>query len=276
MARWLGQTTIIVALVALLASVGLADEDREGCSDYPLLSRLDGFSIEGCKTEPFTSHKFTTEEGKVTVEGRLNSVSYRRPDTAPEMSGVEMIRNYANAIGKIGGEVLYQGRYSGSMRVVVDDRQIWIEVLPYGNRAYRLDIVEKQAMTQQVVADAAALLADLDRSGHAVLHGVFFETDTATVRPESAAALAEIAALLRDHPQLAAFVVGHTDMTGAFEHNLDLSERRAGAVVDALVEEHGISRDRLTARGVGPLAPIGSNRTETGRALNRRVELVAR
>jgi len=55
---------------------------------------------------------------------------------------------------------------------------------------------------------------------------------------------------------------------------VDLSNRRAAAVVEALVTNHGISGERLTPRGVGPLAPIGSNDTDAGRALNRRVELV--
>ena len=73
-----------------------------------------------------------------------------------------------------------------------------------------------------------------------------------------------------------AFVVGHTDTSGSFEHNLDLSMRRAAAVVEVLVTAHGISEGRLTPRGVGPLAPVASNDTEAGRALNRRVELVRR
>jgi len=276
MGRCAGRILIGVVAVLLVAPIGAAQEDREDCQDYPLLTRLGGFFIEGCKEASFASHEFTTEDGKVEVEGRFVSVSYRRPDDAPEMSGLEMIRNYVNAVEDIGGEVLYEGRYSASMKVRADDREVWIEVLPYGTRAYRLDIIEKQAMTQQVVADAAALLDDINRSGHAVLQGVYFDTDTAVIKAESSAALAEIAKLLDAHPDLTAYVVGHTDMTGSLEHNVDLSQRRAAAVVEALETRYGISRDRLTARGVGPLAPIGSNDTEAGRALNRRVELVSR
>ena len=96
----------------------------------------------------------------------------------------------------------------------------------------------------------------------------------AVVKPESEAALAEIAKLLKNSPEITAFIVGHTDMTGSLEHNIDLSNRRAAAVIEALVTHHGISTERLAPRGIGPLAPIGSNDTEAGRALNRRVELV--
>ena len=276
MSSWAWRVAVVVAVAVSASQIAVAQTDREGCSDYPLLTRLDGFFIEGCKEEAFSSYRFMTEEGKVAVEGQWTSVSYRRPDDAPEMSGLEMIRNYVNAIEAIGGQVLYEGRYSGSMRVIVGDREVWIEVSPYGKRAYRLDIVEKQMIEQQVVADAEALLADLDRQGHAILHGVLFDTDKAVIKPESDPALAEIAALLAGNPDLTAFVVGHTDMSGALEHNLDLSNRRATAVVEALVTRHGISRDRLTPRGVGPLAPVGPNTTEAGRTLNRRVELVSR
>jgi outer membrane protein OmpA-like peptidoglycan-associated protein len=57
---------------------------------------------------------------------------------------------------------------------------------------------------------------------------------------------------------------------------MQLSEQRAEAVVNALVSGHGISADRLTPRGIGPLAPVATNDSEAGRALNRRVELVRR
>jgi len=267
-----------MALAAAVLSAGLAyaQQDREGCEDYPLVSRLDGFFIQGCKDQAFSSYRFTTEKGREAVEGHFIQVSYRLPKDAPDSSNLEMIRNYTNAIEAIGGEVMYEGRYSASMRVIPSDREIWIEVAPNGRRSYRLTVVEKQQMTQQVVADAAALQADLDRTGHTVLHGILFDTDKALVKPESEAALKEIAKLLKDAPDTTAFIVGHTDMSGDLDHNLDLSRRRAAAVVEALVAQHGVSADRLAPRGIGPLAPVASNDADAGRALNRRVEMVKR
>jgi outer membrane protein OmpA-like peptidoglycan-associated protein len=267
---------VVFVAAAFVSQPGYAQQDREGCEDHPLLNRLEGFYIDGCKQEEFGSYEFNTPEGRKPVEGHFISISYRRPNSASEMSGLEMIRNYTNAVKATGGEVVYEGRYSASMKVIVGDREVWVEVSPYGKRAYRLDFIEKQMMTQQVFADAAALLADLDRTGHTVLHGIFFDTDKAVVKPESQAALTEIAKLLKDNPEIKAFIVGHTDMAGSLEHNLDLSNRRAAAVIDGLVSDHGISSERLTPRGVGPLAPVASNDTEAGRALNRRVELVKR
>jgi len=69
---------------------------------------------------------------------------------------------------------------------------------------------------------------------------------------------------------------GHTDNVGTLAHNLELSERRAQPVVRALSGQHGMDPGRLTARGVGPVAPVAPNRTEEDRAKNRRVELVER
>lgn len=274
MKRFTIRVVIAGLAAALVVPVVQAQDDREGCKDHPLLSRVGGFFIERCKDEAFSSHKFQTPEGTIPVEGRLTFLSYKRPDSEEKVSNLELIRNYTSAVTAIGGEVTYEGRYSASMKAIVGDREVWVEVKPGAGRSYQLYILEKQTMSQQVVADATALLADLDRVGHTVLHGILFDTDSAVVKSESKAALTEIAKLLHDNRDMTAFIVGHTDMTGSFEHNVDLSNRRAVAVVEALVTDHGISGERLTPRGVGPFAPIGSNDSEAGRALNRRVELV--
>jgi outer membrane protein OmpA-like peptidoglycan-associated protein len=129
-------------------------------------------------------------------------------------------------------------------------------------------------MAQEVVADAAALKNDLGSSGHVAVYGIYFDTNRSEVKPESEPALAEIAKLLAQDPGLKLKVVGHTDMTGGLAANLELSEARAEAVIQALVARHGVAAARLEGHGVGPLAPVASNDTEEGRARNRRVELV--
>lgn len=70
------------------------------------------------------------------------------------------------------------------------------------------------------------------------------------------------------------YVVGHTDNAGTLAHNMDLSQRRAEAVVHKLVTDYDIAAEHLAAVGVGPVAPVASNNADEGRALNRRVELV--
>ncbi len=140
-----------------------------------------------------------------------------------------------------------------------------------------IDIVETAPMEAgKVTVDADALGRDLISAGRAALYGVSFDTGSATLRPESQPTLAEIARLLGNKPELKLYVVGHTDDVGEMKANLDLSWRRAEAVVQALVSQYKVDPGRLTAEGVGPLAPVAPNTSEQGRALNRRVELVPR
>jgi outer membrane protein OmpA-like peptidoglycan-associated protein len=138
-----------------------------------------------------------------------------------------------------------------------------------------MDIIEVQAMNQNMVLVSADEMSKaISASGRVALYGILFDSNKAEIKPESKPALEEIAKLLKKEPNLKLHVVGHTDNVGGFEFNLNLSKRRADAVVTALTKEYGIAFVRLTANGVAYLAPIAVNTTEEGRAKNRRVELV--
>ena len=101
-----------------------------------------------------------------------------------------------------------------------------------------------------------------------------FETNKAAIKPESSSLLDEITGVIKQNPQIKRLSIeGHTDSTGADKHNQKLSEQRAAAVQDYLVQ-HGVETDRLSSRGWGKSRPIGDNSTATGREENRRVEFV--
>jgi outer membrane protein OmpA-like peptidoglycan-associated protein len=119
------------------------------------------------------------------------------------------------------------------------------------------------------------LRRELAAEGRARLHGVLFDTDTATIRPESLPTLDEVVVLLGAEPEWRLTVEGHTDSTGAAAHNQALSEQRAAAVKAYLVGK-GVAESRLTTAGFGASRPAADNATELGRAANRRVELVRR
>jgi outer membrane protein OmpA-like peptidoglycan-associated protein len=104
--------------------------------------------------------------------------------------------------------------------------------------------------------------------------GIYFDTASATLKPESAAAIQEVAKMLKAEPGLKVYIVGHTDTVGNVDANLKLSRDRAESVIQALATTHGIQTARLRSFGNGPFAPVASNANEDGRALNRRVELV--
>ncbi|MBI4445424.1 MAG: OmpA family protein [Acidobacteria bacterium] len=129
-------------------------------------------------------------------------------------------------------------------------------------------------MQQDVVADASVFKEGIAAMGHVEVPGIYFDSGKSDLKQESQPALSEIQKLLNTNPSLKVWVVGHTDSTGMLESNLVLSAARAAAVVKVLTEKMGVDARRLGAFGAGPYAPVASNRTEKGRARNRRVELV--
>jgi len=144
-------------------------------------------------------------------------------------------------------------------------------------KIYMIDIIEETKMEDDLIKiNADEMLKGIKAEGKITLYGIFFDFDKADVKPESEPTLKEIANLLKKDTKLNLYVVGHTDNKGKFEYNIDLSKRRAQAIVKELTTKYGISSNRLTPDGVGPLAPVSTNETEDGRKLNRRVELVAK
>ncbi len=115
---------------------------------------------------------------------------------------------------------------------------------------------------------------DLAQNGRAEIYGIYFDFDSATLRPESGPVLKEIAEALQHNTGWKIKIDGHTDNAGGDAYNLQLSQRRAGAVKQALIRESGIAPDRMMPEGFGASRPKASNDTVEGRALNRRVELV--
>jgi outer membrane protein OmpA-like peptidoglycan-associated protein len=105
------------------------------------------------------------------------------------------------------------------------------------------------------------------------VYGIYFDFNSAELRPESEPVLQEIASIMRKNPDWKLSVSGHTDNIGGDKSNLSLSERRSAAVKDALVSRFKVASDRLVTAGYGASSPIDTNETFEGRAKNRRVEL---
>lgn len=126
-----------------------------------------------------------------------------------------------------------------------------------------LELVTANDMTQAIT-----------EKGHIALYGIYFDTDKADLKPESDPTILEIATFLKSDSTLSIYVVGHTDNVGDVVYNQTLAMQRAESVVDELVEKHGIANTRLAPLGAGLMAPVASNETDEGKALNRRVVLV--
>ena len=121
--------------------------------------------------------------------------------------------------------------------------------------------------------EASSMEQALEQKKPVEIYGIYFDFNSATIKPDSEAVLKQISDILHKNPSWKLSISGHTDNIGDAAFNQALSERRAAAVKDALVTRYGISADRLTTKGYGASSPIETNSTLEGRARNRRVEL---
>ncbi len=239
----------------------------------------------------------------VAVEGKVFRDRFQLTDPEQrEYSDIEFQRNYANAIAELGGVEVSRSQYTNAVndafggRDAVDKhyhgtcasdgcenhtylirqggKEYWIQVSTGAIPLHgELVVLEKQAMASKLAfLDAAAMKKKLDADGRVALY-INFDTDKATLRPDAAPAIDEIAKLLQADSALKLSIDGHTDSTGTAERNRTLSKERAESVLAALVAK-GIAAERLSAQGFGPDKPLADNGSESGRAKNRRVELV--
>ena len=126
----------------------------------------------------------------------------------------------------------------------------------------------------RIAAGGKKLYDALAEKGRVATQGIYFDTGSDGIRQESGPTLKEIGTMLKDHPDLQLTIEGHTDNVGKPESNQTLSEKRAAAVRQYLIDHYQIDAARLDAKGYGQTRPGGSNDTAEGRQQNRRVELV--
>jgi outer membrane protein OmpA-like peptidoglycan-associated protein len=267
---------MVVSLLIALPAAGSA-QDVEGSRDHPLFNRLPDYYIDDYREKDFDVYdSFVNSDGSYkTVEGHKYYISYHFKEGTKYLTEAFIIRNYREAFKKIGGVVLYEDGYNVYMNLEKGGKVTWVHVHPWnGGQGVALTIVEEQPMEQVIVADATALFQEIELTGKVAVYGIYFDTGKTVVKQESDPALKEIVKLLANQPGLKLYVVGHTDSVGAFDYNMNLSLGRAKAVVEVLVSKYGVDAGRLKAHGVGPLVPATSNRSDDGRARNRRVELV--
>ncbi len=297
--------SVFIAMLSILTPPLQANQDAAGSQDYPGIGRLEGSYIKSYKSVGFDEYNIVTSSIKtnedpkkhITLEGKVTRIAYYAPQT---VSVLEAQRNYENRLKEIGFELLYtcnsdecggrkftdaidqfillwpNFRYAVARRTT-EANEIYATVVTTidGSKIPKtqLAIIETQAMANKMI-DASVMAESIGGEGRIALYGILFDVDAATIKSESKPTLEQITALLNNQPDLELVIVGHTDNQGELQYNMDLSKRRAEAIEAALVGEYGIDSNRLSAWGVGYLSPVASNRDETGRARNRRVELV--
>jgi outer membrane protein OmpA-like peptidoglycan-associated protein len=271
---------MLLSIVLFAATAGAQRKDKPGAKDPELFTRIPGYVLTEVQELQFDAYQFVTGEktaDKQRVEGRVAKYHYRwDPEVGAKPSTLQVIRNYQNAAARLGGKKIFEDQLGRRTTLLVskNGRETWVEVYAISTLC-TVVILEKQAMKQDVVANAAAFQAGLAEHGRVEVPGIFFDFAKSEVKPESEPALQEIARLLASNPSLRVWVVGHTDNVGPAEANLKLSAERAAAVIRVLTTKMSVDPKRLSPFGNGPYAPVASNAAEDGRAKNRRVELVA-
>lgn len=265
-------------LAGLVTLSVMGQKDVAGAKDHPLLTRMPGSYITSADVKDFDSVDMSAylTGADARWDGKKTELRYQNPEGPRRPTMVQIARNYEQALRKAGARIL-----SADDRTVVGRLErggavarVFVQAFNEGAE-YSVLVVEEAPMAQVVVADAAALKKGLAAEGRIALYGIYFDTNKAVVKPESGPTLEQVAKLLQQEPGLRLFVVGHTDGTGQVDANVKLSAARAAAVVKELVAR-GVQAARLEPAGAGPWSPVATNRTDEGKARNRRVELVDR
>ncbi|MBC8110974.1 MAG: OmpA family protein [Verrucomicrobia bacterium] len=276
---------------------------------FPYVSLIDGYekmtkqnmggnsSIERVKDVAFDQYEFFDGSKLIAIEGRLSTIHAMGKGA----SAFQVFKTYESLITGLGGVKVWQGKgiamidkkikyedprhrakynmlneeQMGIYVVKTADKEVWLEAYKaYGDEEnYWLTVMERKALPMKAsVLPAEQMKKELDANGHVALY-INFDTDKASIKPESQAAVEQVVKLLKANPDLKLTVEGHTDNAGKPDYNLKLSDNRAKAVVATLTTQ-GIENNRLKAIGLGQTKPIADNTTEEGKSKNRRVELV--
>ncbi|MCF6240301.1 MAG: OmpA family protein [Bacteroidales bacterium] len=241
------------------------------------------------------------------VKGKITNIQYLIP---LQTSVLKVYENYDNAMKKAAYNVLYSEKsknscfyredyYGGSQPFVngVDDF--------YGNKCdvdyyYTVyagvrdslniyvvllvgqtgdEIIVNQSVIETVPLELNLVSADniaqnIELTGHSIFYDIHFTTGSAVIDAKSDNQMKQIAEYLNAHKDKKFYIVGHTDNVGDFASNMTLSENRGKAVMNELVSKYNVDANQLKAYGVANLSPVTSNKTDAGKARNRRVEIV--
>ena len=263
---------LLLGLVAL-SPILAAAADAEGCADHPLFTRMKGYALTGCEAR-FDQALIMLDEDpesprNLRPEGDRTVLRYDFEGEARAPSYLQVRRNYQNAARTLKARQLVDRERYTALQIDRGAGKIFVGLELFNDgRTLTLTILEQKAMEQEITADE--MWRALERDGFMALQ-ILFDTGKATIKPESQPIVAQIVELMKAQPRLALSIEGHTDAQGTAAANKVLSRERAQAVVVG-----GVPAARLTAEGWGQERPVADNRTEEGRARNRRVEIVKR
>ncbi len=234
--------------------------------DFPWFASFPGAKLKSARHDDRPVNITAPNAKETSFSGPAITKTYEIPG---DVSSYEFVTTYKRALESAGWTVVRSSIGSDGAvlaHYTAKDRDLWLYTHAIGTG--------QSVSAAGTGADSAAakLQDELTKAGHVALYGIYFDVDSSTPRPESAAALQHILELLQKATSLRIEIQGHTDDSGAAAHNQALSEARANSVRTWLTG-HGIPAARLTSHGYGATRPVADDKTPEGKATNRRVEL---
>ncbi|MBI1770552.1 MAG: OmpA family protein [Bacteroidetes bacterium] len=273
--------TILPSLLFIVSQCLFAQQqDAEGSKDHPMFpNRMSNYLIlDYANNFDAVEFNLAANGSKMeTKEGNKTSINYGFDNESGKQmpSVLQILRNYENASKKIGGTTLFLNATDEGIavfKIVKGGKEIWAKVEKGANDAlnYVLTIVEVEAMKQEITSND--ILTALNTDGYIALY-INFDSGKSDIKTESQSLVDQIAEMMKANADLKISIEGHTDNVGSAETNKTLSMNRAKSVMNA-ISAKGISASRLSSLGWGQEKPVADNRTEEGKAKNRRVEIV--
>jgi len=245
---------------------------------FPVYKPWTGSKAKFIKHKDFDELELKYRSGgkniKKTLKGeRWDFVNFmpKNEDTNYYLINRNIIRASKLAGGeKISGTAIYRGLI---YKFENGDNVYWVKTHAQDKKV-QVTILKEKGFKKSIKMDVGNWDSEFVERGKITLDGVKFEFNKAKLKPESKKALDKAIAVLKKNEGIVVRVAGHTDNVGNKQYNRKLSQRRAEAVRKYLIEKGGISPKFLIANGYGDEKPVASNKTDEGRAKNRRVELV--
>ncbi|HVF96389.1 MAG TPA: OmpA family protein [Flavisolibacter sp.] len=252
---------------------GLMSSNNLSTTDNSLLNNLARFQSAQMLLRPYTNNRSHTEfityvdrqaffkgtdQQLTDFESRYNKVSH----VAMQVQGGRL-RIWINSQKVVDAPKGISPAYTLN--------QLYFKI---GNSGYKEDAIGFYVSNFKVATGLPDTRRKLIDEGKFSTTGILFDVNAATIKPESAGVLKEIAEVLKSNAGLKVKITGHTDGDGADASNMELSRKRAEAVKAALVKEYGVEDSRMATAGKGETAPVGDNKTQEGKAQNRRVEFI--
>jgi OmpA-OmpF porin, OOP family len=276
-----GFFALITLLLLITQGLKAQTEDTGGCKDHPLFTCLPNYSINECLVKESDIFNFPVESSiaedvkKQTVEGKYFFYSYNLKEDAQKTSSLlifrdlesELIQHYGLIVARVVEPMNSNSFITG--KVPKDNMDTWI-LFQATDSDYKLNIIEKRRKVQLITADS--MWNTLNKQDSVTLD-IFFDDDTITIIPASLPIIDQIDQLLKNHPSLKLSIQCHTDNRRPPVDNKIKSAMRAKVVLDALVEK-GTPKTRLSSIGWGQDKSVADNKTEEGRAKNRRIVLI--